>query len=1112
MPSWLWQGLFIVLAYPLLGLLSRELALPGYATAVWPSAGISLGALLLWGGNRAFAVWLGALLLNLRVAVEFGAPLDDPTPWLNAASIGFGATLHALVGAHLCRKAFHRDPELRQARTSLRIIVLGGPVACLLSAAWGVSTLLATGLVGIADAPFSFLTWLVGDILGVLLFTPLFLVLSQGGSPAWSRRRLTVAVPLLLASAAVVAVFLVAAQQEQQRIADGFDRQVAELAQALETQFRRNEDAVAATRSFIAGQERVTRAQFATFVSPLLERLPGLHALSWNPLVRAAERERFESRARALGHPGYRILTWDTVRHWTPAVRSEDHLAVLHIEPLGRNAAALGIDLLSHPKRRATVETLRRTGRATVSDGFRLVQETGDQPGVLLMLPVFDDPAATEIAGVTVGVFRLGDLIARALQGERLRFAVGALESRAAEAPPRPLLSFRLHGDGSHDLLPLGTAGPGLGQPRAEHCMRVADRQWCLRLEAEDGYIASQRSWSAWAILSSGILFCGLLGLTLLISSGRAIADATRAEELARINGALQREARQREEAESALIEEKERAEVTLHSIGEGVVTTDVAGHIRYLNPVAERILGWRSDDAAGRPAAEVIVLVHEDTREPLGDPLTACLARRETIHLEADTLLIARDGRSYAIQDSASPIIGPADVLIGAVMVFNDVTDHRRLSREALYLATHDALTGLVNRREFESRLERAFDTQRHSGGETVLCFIDLDRFKAVNDSAGHRAGDELLRQITRMLSRHVRERDTLARIGGDEFALVLANCPLVKALEICRTMVAAVAGLQFTWEAQTYTVGASIGVVPLENQRSVEQWVAQADAACYTAKDRGRGRVHVFEGEALEPGGESGREVLRTADIREAISDGRLCLHAQPVVDLAAGRRVRMQELLVRLRNRSGQLLLPASFLPAAERYRLMGGIDHWVIRHGLAQRASLQAGDPGVRISINLSAAALGDQHLPDELLRLISEEALAPDCLSLEVAEAIAVRNLSAVTELFRRLAPAGVAFTLDDFAGGPSALGSLGDLPIRHLKITGGVCNRVHEDRAARAIVTAAVALCRGLDIQPIAARVEEAAAIDCLRELGITWFQGRAIAGPGPIDSRLIAS
>ncbi|MCB1954845.1 MAG: EAL domain-containing protein [Rhodocyclaceae bacterium] len=1118
LPAWVLRAAVIMLAYPLLGVVSRELALPGYATAVWPPAGVALGALLVWGRAYAPAVWFGALSLNLYVATLFGASLATPQPWLSAASIALGASLHGLFGASLTRRAHRRDPDLRQASTSLHIMLIGGPVACLVSAGWGVGTLLAVGLLDPGDAPFSLLTWWVGDTLGVLLFTPLFLVASQGRKGIWARRWTTVALPLVLATAAVVAVFLVAAEQEQARIEREFQQQARAVAKELDMQVVRYEDTVAALRGFARSHERATRQAFADFVAPLIARLPGLHALAWDAWVHGSDRAAFEAEARALGHPGFTIRSWAPEGGWRSGIERDAYLAVLHIEPIEANAAALGIDLMSHPQRRRTVDAGRQSGHTTASEAFRLIQETGNQAGILLMAPVFraEGPAAggDAFAGMAVAVFRLGEVVAPVLANSVARSLRGRLEDRTEARAPDTLLAFQVGRNGALEWLDPSRYRVSGGLPSAEHCMAFAERVWCLHLDAADGYVASRRSWSAWAVLSSGILFCGLLGLNLLASSGRAASDSARAEELARINQALSREVGQRQRAEAALAEEKERAEVTLHSIGEGVVTTDIAGRITYLNPVAERILGWRTAEALGRPSSEVVVLVDEDSRKVLDDPLTACLARRRTTQLDGSALLIARGGQSYAIQDSASPIVTPEGGLIGAVMVFNDVTEHRRLSREAIHLATHDALTGLVNRREFERRLERVFDSRRQRGGDQVLCFIDLDRFKAVNDTAGHRAGDELLRQITRMLSRHVRERDTLARIGGDEFALLFDNCPLEKALEICQALVSAVAGLGFVWEDQAYEVGASIGLVAMADQRSVEQWLAQADAACYTAKDRGRGRVHLYAGEASDATDEAlGREVLRTADIREAIADGRLVLHAQPIIDVAQDARpVRLQEVLVRLRTRSGQLLLPASFLSAAERYGLMGGIDHWVINHVVAHFERLQAGDPGTRVSINLSAVALSDERLGDELLRLIAAHGIPPDCLCFEIAESIVVRNGRAVAALMHQLRPAGVAFALDDVGSGLSSLGGLGALPMSYLKIAGSLCNHAHEPGAARAIIEALVVLCERRGVDPIATRVEVVEAVPSLKALGIRLLQGRAIEGPHPIDSRIIAS
>lgn len=1109
---WLPRAASVAALYLALGLLARHLSLPGYATSVWPPAGIALGALLLWGRAFAPAVWLGAFALNLVVAAGFGAALHTLTPWLNAASIALGATLQALAASGLTRRALASDPELLRPASSVRLLLMGGPLACLIGATWGVSTLLATGLLTAQEAPFSALTWWVGDTLGVLVFLPLFMVAVRGDQGIWARRRATVALPLLIAFGAIVGAFLVAAQLEQRRIANEFERQADEISGRLSTQLLRYTDAVAATRAFVAASQLVTREEFRLFASPLIARLPGIQALSWNPMVRGEEREQFEREAARLGQPDYRIRSWVEGGRWSDDVSKPEYVAVLHIEPRDANLDAVGLDIGSHPARRATIERAVRTGGAAMTERIALV--TGRQAGVLLLDPAWRGDEVGQLRGVAVGVFGLEDILAPALESARPRWTRVRLEDRSVERAAELLAGFEVNGEGVRTRLTgASDASPPAGSYHTERCIEVGGRDWCLVFDAAPDFVAAHREWSAWAVLSSGMLFCGLLGVFLLILSGRVAQDGRRMLELASANAALTQEMAQRAQAEEALAREKELAEVTLHSIGEGVITTDVIGRIEYLNPVAERILEWTAQDAAGKQLEDVMSLVHEEDRTPIESPLRRCLAERRTVHLDADALLIARSGSSYAIQDSASPILTHEGRLLGAVMVFNDVTETRRLAREARHLATHDALTGLVNRRELELRLERALESHRHAGRQHVLCFIDLDRFKAVNDNAGHRAGDELLRQITRLLTRQVRERDTLARVGGDEFALLLDNCPLDKAVEIAEGMVAAVNGLRFVWEEQAHEVGASIGIAPMRQQRSVDQLLAQADAACYAAKDRGRGRCHVFEADdsaQADPG--AGREVLRAADIRDAIDGGRLSLHTQPIVDLHRdGRPTVQHEVLVRLRSKSGQLLFPPAFMPAAERYRLMGGIDHWVINNAFEQFTA-RAWPEDIRLSINLSAAALGDHRLASELSRLIRSHAIDPTRVCFEIAETTAVRNLAAVGALMKPLRREGVEFALDEFGAGLSSLTGLKSLPLSYLKIAGVIANGVGAGQAERATVESIVLLARGLGARTVACRVESAESLQALAALGVDLAQGHAIGRPRPIVTRVIAT
>jgi len=340
------------------------------------------------------------------------------------------------------------------------------------------------------------------------------------------------------------------------------------------------------------------------------------------------------------------------------------------------------------------------------------------------------------------------------------------------------------------------------------------------------------------------------LGLALLALTARRIQDERRAAELARTNSSLREEVAQRLNAEQALHAEKERAEVTLHSIGDAVITTTASGHVEYLNPVAEALTEWSTEEARGRPLAEVLRILNEETREPVADPVRRCSKEGRVIGLANHSVMISRSGREYAIEDSAAPIIGQENRVHGVVLVFHDVSESRRITREAMHYANHDALTGLVNRRTFDRHLEQALASSLQYGIQHVLCYLDLDQFKEVNDTCGHRAGDEMLKSVTRLLSSAVRERDTLARLGGDEFGLLLNNCPLPKAMEITDTLLGHLREFRFVWEGRTFSIGVSIGVVHIAGQAgTAETLLTHADVACYAAKELGRNRAHVYD-----------------------------------------------------------------------------------------------------------------------------------------------------------------------------------------------------------------------------------------------------------------------
>ena len=560
----------------------------------------------------------------------------------------------------------------------------------------------------------------------------------------------------------------------------------------------------------------------------------------------------------------------------------------------------------------------------------------------------------------------------------------------------------------------------------------------------------------------------------------------------------------QRERAEAALHESRERALVTLQSIGDAVITTDAQGCITYLNPVAEQLSGWRDIEARGRPLSEVLMLLNELTREPSLDPVSSCLRDGEIIHLSNHTLLVRRDGEEFPIEDSAAPIRAPGGTIIGVVMVFHDVSEQRAMRQRLDHQATHDALTGLINRAEFERRVLEALAASVEHGAEHGLLYLDLDQFKVVNDTCGHMAGDELLRQICAVLGHVVRETDTLARLGGDEFGVLLPNCPLPQAVRIAEKLRAAVAAWVFQWNDRSFQVGASIGVVPIT--RATETYsalLADADLACYAAKETGRNRVHVrTEGETHT--GKRRGEMFWAGRVREALShpDG-LVLFRQPVYAIQDSHRLAHHEVLVRLPN-AGGVLDPAQFLPAAERYGLMPQLDRHVVRVALEH---LRQQPLGTVYAINLSGQALSDETLLPFLTQAIEASGVKPRCICFEVTETTAITSLTHTSGLMRALRKLGCRFALDDFGSGFSSYVYLKQLPVDFLKIDGQFVRDIARDPLDRAIVQSAHQIAHAMGIRTIAEGVEDEATLDILRDIGVDFAQGYFFSPPRPLPA-----
>ncbi len=543
---------------------------------------------------------------------------------------------------------------------------------------------------------------------------------------------------------------------------------------------------------------------------------------------------------------------------------------------------------------------------------------------------------------------------------------------------------------------------------------------------------------------------------------------------------------------------EKERAQVTLHSIGDGVITTDNLGCIDYMNPMAEALTGWRFHQAMGLSMEAVLHLEDEQSGIVIPDPAMRCLSEQRVIAPKTDNVLISRSGERFSIQGTAAPMIDAQGNSIGVVLVFKDVTDSRRMQKMMVHQATHDPLTGLVNRSEFEERLEKSLQSAKDFENTHAMLYLDLDQFKIVNDTAGHVAGDELLKQISLLLAGQLRGRDTLGRLGGDEFAVLLENCPVSKAHTVADMLINVIREYRFVWDQKTYQVGVSIGIVPITAETTTrKQLMHDADQACYVAKDLGRGRAHTHT-EADSELATRLSEKLQRSDISDALANESFLLLYQPIISLdpEQTRLHTRAEVLLRMLDENRKVMTPGAFLPAASRFGLMPQIDRWVIGRVFGAYPHIFMQNPDLVLSLNLSAASIADESLAEFILQMFEKTVVKPHQICFEIAETAFSHNLASASRLIKRLQTIGCSFALDDFGSGLASFAALKDLRMDFVKIDGNLIRNLCSDEIDRTMVESINSMAHLLDIRTIAESVDGEAAIEKLKSIGIDYAQG----------------
>ncbi len=907
------------------------------------------------------------------------------------------------------------------------------------------------------------------------------------------RWRPSLAVAIALSGAALTVVLVRASWQDTLREHEKlFAAQAEAVREQMLERIRATDEMVAGLATFINSAANLDADQFRLFSEELLRRHPYVVSTAYLPLVRDEERAHLERARQEAGFPRFAI-TQRAGADFGIAARRAQYFPLLFIEPFEPTSVVMiGFDALSDPTLVAAAQAAIDTALpgATVP-----VTGSGRQSAYWLFAAGY----AGKLAPTTVAERRAGvnALVALRIDGTRM-----LAEARAGRPMLARLQMLRADAEAPVDVAPAAQPAASAGAiwtttftQRSE--IAAGAQQFALVLQQSIAW-RDINPMSSLAILVAGVLATALLTLA-------AWRAAQRNVQLQRKNIEVERLVAQKT-AELAL--EKERAQVTLASIGDAVITTDAGGRVEYLNDAAEKLTGWCAGEARGRALDEVFRV-----RPPAAAPAAVSAAAVTPGPRARDSVLLSRSDQEIAIDQSVAPICGRGGDVHGSVVVFHDVSHERRLVQEMAYQAKHDALTGLLNRRAFEECLVHLLASPAQPGAQHALLYLDLDQFKIVNDACGHSAGDLLLRQLCSLLRKESRNGDALARLGGDELGVLLPHCPLAEAEKVAGKLLQTINDFRFVWEERAFAVGASIGLVPFDaDSDSAARILSAADAACYAAKDKGRNRVLVYQADDAELS-QRRTQMQWVTRLRQALEQDRFVLFGQPIVPIQGQRGADPHyEVLLRLQDGDGQIVPPGAFLPAAERYGLMPQIDRWVVRHTL--RWLQQHADrtpPAAHYSINLSGQSLSDPQFLEYVLQEIETSRVEATRVSFEITETAAVTVSSNALQLIKTLRERGCRFLLDDFGSGWSSFAYLKNLPVDFLKIDGSLVRDIAHDILDEAMVRAINEIGHALGIATIAEFVENDAVLERLAALKVDFAQGYAIGRPAPLSASLLS-
>lgn len=1195
----------LVIVYFIAGLFTLTLSLPpSGATPLWAPTGIALAAVLIWGYRLLPGVFLGDFIVG-----AYMMDLNSPAALTLCVLFGFQAALQAGIGRYLLTRFGAWPSSLMTGLVIFKFFTLAALVSTFVPALLVVLVQQHLGVLGHASWAEPLMMWWLGSAIGVVIFTPVSLILFVAPQRVWHSRIASFVIPMLLLFTALVFILHGARHSEEEQVAHRFDDNVKLAHSLVERRLIMHQSLLKNMRAFFQNSEVVTAQEFEDYISDFAEsESTSSYRLGWIERVLAGQRVSYERRN------GYKITEFDTaLGEFVPAGERDAYYVVHYLQ----DAKAIskfsppsvlmpGLDICKNEFREYVCQQMAVTG-----DAFLVPQANNDtKPLVerqfLHMLPVFD--ADNEMLGMVYQFFEHSALIEDFLTSDALiwlnlvitdpksgdvLFSTLPEKSQVQLYEKEPLVLKRL--------------------------INVAGHEWQFNYSPSQYFIDTHSSWMSYWIMTGAFFIFSLIAMWLMTLTGRAqqikreVKDKTR-EIAAKAKLLEESEAKYRclveniqdeyflysynkqgvydyvspsitsilgyeqsaflEQYSTYLIDSEinqkaaemiaqtlvgqsshyeieimaDSGEVHTLSVHENpvydenhqivigaegiarditsskktrstleklslaikhspnaVVITDREGNIEYVNPKFTTITGYSENEAIGKWPD---IISSENTDPELYKDLWETLL--SGVEWRGELQNRKKNGDLYWAQEVIAPMLDDVGHVTHFVVTQEDITQARQISERTTYQASHDLLTGLMNRHEFEARLKRAIGSSKRDLTEHALCYLDLDRFKVVNDTCGHVAGDELLRQIGSLMAANVRSRDTLARLGGDEFGLLMEHCGIEQAYQACESLIDLFQNFRFHWEEHVFTIGVSIGLAIIDQHiKDNADAMKNADSACYGAKDNGRNQIKVHTEDHARLQKRRG-DIQWISEISDALDNNRLLLYAQPIVALSDIMSCVGYEVLLRMQMLDGRIVPPGAFLPAAEGYNSATRIDRWVVNHTLHwMNKHVQELKHVKSISINLSGQSLDDEAMTEYIIREFERGDIPANKIKFEITETAAIANLHEATRFINTLKAYGCSFALDDFGSGLSSFAYLKNLDVDTLKIDGMFIKDMLDDTLDYEMVKSINEIGHVMGLETVAEFVESDAILEKLKEIGVDYAQGYSLGKPVSIDEIL---